>query len=168
MPAVASPGTHVRRPTRLPGLLLGVGLGSFVDGIVIHQLLQWHHMISATHEHPVDEVSGLEANTFADGLFHAAAWMFVVAGIVRLVVDWRRGRVAPNWRYQIGLLLAGWGIFNLVEGVVNHQILGVHHVRDDLGGPLSWDIGFLAVSLVILVVGWALHTAGARDLPSSE
>jgi uncharacterized membrane protein len=31
-------------------------------------------------------------------------------------------------------------------------LLGVHHVRDDLGGPMSWDSGFLAFG-ALLVVG---------------
>ena len=62
--------------------------------------------------------------------------------------------------FHVGLLLAGWGLFNLVEGVVDHHLLQLHHVRDDLGGPLSWDLGFLAVSVVLLVGGWALHRRG--------
>ena len=60
-------------------VLLGVGLGGFVDGIVLHQVLQWHHMLTATGDHPADTVAGLEANTLADGLFHAATWVFAVA-----------------------------------------------------------------------------------------
>lgn len=28
------------------GFLLGIGFGGFVDGIVLHQLLQWHHMLT--------------------------------------------------------------------------------------------------------------------------
>jgi uncharacterized membrane protein len=31
---------------RLPATILGVGLGGFVDGIVLHQVLQWHHLLS--------------------------------------------------------------------------------------------------------------------------
>ena len=56
---------------RLPSLLIGIGMGGFVDGIVLHQVLQWHHMLTDTGEHPATTVPGLEANTFADGLFHA-------------------------------------------------------------------------------------------------
>lgn len=29
------------------GLLLGVGLGGFVDGILLHQIVHWHNMGSA-------------------------------------------------------------------------------------------------------------------------
>jgi uncharacterized membrane protein len=47
-----------------------------------------------------------------------------------------------------------------VEGVVDHLVLGVHHVRDDLGGPLSWDLGFLAFGALLAVAGWALQRTG--------
>jgi uncharacterized membrane protein len=29
------------------GIFFGLGLGGFFDGIVLHQLLQWHHMLSS-------------------------------------------------------------------------------------------------------------------------
>jgi uncharacterized membrane protein len=47
---------------------------------------------------------------------------------------WQQGRLAPPWRVQLGLLLAGWGIFNVVEGLIDDQILGIHQVRDERGG----------------------------------
>ena len=62
-----------------------------------------------------------------------------------MIAAWRQGRTAPSWKFHGGLLLAGWGVFNLVEGLIDHHLLGVHHVRDDLGAPLSWDIGFLVL-----------------------
>src|SRR3954453_19923864 len=99
-----------------PGLLLGVGLGGFVDGIVLHQILQWHHMLSHTQRYPTTTLAGLKANTVADGLFHAFSWLAVVVGLLML---WQRLRTsAGRWpRFAlIGLMLAGWGLFNLVEG----------------------------------------------------
>ena len=30
----------------LPAFLMGVGLGGFIDGILLHQILQWHHMLT--------------------------------------------------------------------------------------------------------------------------
>ena len=152
-------------PPVVPGLLLGLGLGGFVDGILLHQVFQWHHLLTATGT-SVATVEGLERNTLADGVFHAATWVLVVAGTVAMLAAWRRGRTPPPWRAQLGLVLMGWGVFNLVEGVVDHHLLGVHHVRDDIGGPLSWDLGFLALGLVLLGGGWALYRAGART-PSS-
>lgn len=112
----------------------------------------------------MDTLAGLEVNTLADGFFHVATWLFVFLGSVAAIMAWRQGRLAPSWSFHFGLVLAGWGIFNLVEGVVDHQILGLHHVRDDLGAPLSWDLGFLASGVVLVVVGWLLHRRGLRDL----
>ena len=43
----------------------------------------------------------------------------------------------------------------LVEGVVGHHILTVHHVRDDVADPLPWDLAFLAFGALLLVGGWA-------------
>jgi uncharacterized membrane protein len=140
---------------RAPSLLLGIGLGGFVDGIVLHQILQWHHLLTATDGNPMTTVAGLEANTLADGFFHVATWIAVVIGSTLMFKAWQRGEIAPPWRVHIGLLLAGWGAFNLVEGLVDHMILGIHHVRDDIGGPLGWDLGFLAFGALLVAGGLA-------------
>ena len=144
--------------------MYGVGLGGFVDGIVLHQLLQWHHLVSATSDHPMTTVAGLQVNTLADGFFHLFSWLVVVGASIVMLAQWRQGRLPPSWRFHVGCVLAGWGAFNLVEGVVDHQVLGVHHVRDDLGGPLSWDLAFLAFGVVLAVVGWLLARSGSRSL----
>ena len=143
-------------------VLLGVGLGGFVDGIVLHQILQWHHMLTSTGDHPADTVAGLEANTLADGLFHAATWVLVLAGLVVLRRAWAAGGPAPTVRAQVGGLLAGWGTFNLVEGLVNHHLLGVHDVRDDVADPLWWNLGFLALGAALVVAGVVLVRGGRR------
>ncbi len=141
---------------------MGVGLGGFVDGIVMHQILQWHHLVSHVEEFPPDTVAGLEVNTLADGFFHVLSWLFVIVGSTLTIVQWRQGRLAPNWAFHIGLLLAGWGVFNVVEGLINHQLLGIHHVRDDLGGPIGWDIGFLVFGVLLIAGGWLLYRRGRR------
>jgi len=146
----------------VPGLLLGVGLGGFVDGIVLHQILQWHHMLTATDRYPSSTIAGLEANTLADGLFHAATWVLVFIGTWLAIKAWQQGRIAPPWRLHIGLLLIGWGAFNLVEGVVDHHVLQVHHVRDDVSSPLPWDVGFLVFGALLVVVGVLLVHSGRR------
>jgi uncharacterized membrane protein len=141
---------------RAPGLLLGIGLGGFVDGIVLHQMLQWHHMLTSTAGNPMDTVAGLQANTLADGAFHVGTWIFVAVGSWLTWDRWRRGRPAPPWHVQLGLLLLGWGAFNVVEGVIDHELLGIHHVRDDLGGPIGWDLAFLALGAALMLIGWRL------------
>ena len=112
-------------------------------------------------------VAGLEVNTLADGFFHLGTWLFVAAGMVLTVRAWQQGRLAPPWRAHIGMLLAGWGAFNLVEGLIDHQLLGIHHVRDDLGGPVSWDVGFLLFGAALFALGLVLRNADVRRSESA-
>lgn len=149
------------------GVLLGLGLGGFFDGIVLHQVLQWHHMVSSAG-YPPDTVENMRINVFADGLFHAATYVFVVAGIVLL---WRRART-PHFfwsgRLLAGSLLTGFGAFNLVEGVINHHILQIHHVNETVPQDqwIWWDVGFLIWGALMLVVGvlllWVRRQAPER------
>jgi uncharacterized membrane protein len=153
LPTRHGPMTPWSRHPLVACVLLGVGLGGFVDGIVLHQILQWHHMLTATGDHPADTVAGLEANTLADGLFHAATWAFVVTGIVVMRRAWAARRPPPTVRSQVGGMLIGWGLFNLVEGLVDHHLLGVHDVRDDVADPERWNLGFLAFGALLVGVG---------------
>ena len=149
-----------------PGLWIGIGLGGFVDGILLHQILQWHHMLSHTPDdrlgldaYPTTTVAGLEMNTLVDGLFHAFAWAATAIGVVML---WRavgRGHEAWSVRALLGAVLAGWGVFNLVEGIVNHHILEIHHVRmdDDVDHVWAWDLGFLALGALLVIIGAGLY-----------
>jgi uncharacterized membrane protein len=146
-------------PVQLPGVMLGVGLGGFFDGIFLHQLLQWHHMFSAIY--PVDDVPGLQMNTLGDGFFHTVTWIAVLAGLGILYsrVTQERRQVWGS-RVLWGWMLVGWGLFNLVEGLVDHHILGLHHVHS---GPnqFLWDMAFLALGLILLVAGWSMVRMGA-------
>jgi uncharacterized membrane protein len=131
------------------GLLLGLGVGGFIDGIVLHQLLEWHHMLSSWY--PLTNDHNMRVNMRGDALFHLACLVLVVAGIALLV---RSCPAAPagRGRRTAGWMLAGWGWFNLVEGLVDHIVLGVHHVR---GGPgqLGYDLAFLALGAALVIIG---------------
>ena len=74
----------------------------------------------------------------------------------------RDRRAAWGSRVLWGWILFGWGLFNLFEGVANHHLMGIHHVRS---GPneLAWDLGFLALGAVLMAIGWAM-TRGARPV----
>jgi uncharacterized membrane protein len=130
--------------------VLGVGLGGFFDGIVLHQILQWHHMVSTPV--PPSTVDALEVNTLVDGLFHAATWIVTVAGVFLLASAQGQRPEAHGKRILVGGLLLGWGLFNVVEGLINHFLLGLHHVRP---GPdeLAWDLAFLAWGAVMILAG---------------
>jgi uncharacterized membrane protein len=155
------------RGIRAPGALLGVGLGGFVDGILLHQILQWHHMLSSTDTdnigvryYPADTVSGLEINTVWDGLFHAFTWLSVLIGLGLLYSRTGSSR-SQVWSFRVlwGWVLIGWGTFNLVEGVIDHHILGIHHVRAG-AYQVWWDLGFLALGILLVVGGWFLQRSG--------
>lgn len=143
-----------------PGIVLGLGLGGFIDGIVLHQILQWHNMLSSTDRWPATTMEGMEANMRADGLFHLATWILVAVGLTMLWNALRNG--APgSGQALVGWMLAGWGIFNVIEGVVDHLILGIHHVNEG-GNEAAWDIGFLVFGLLLIVVGRTLARNAER------
>jgi len=152
-----------------PGLLLGVGLGGFVDGIVLHQILQWHHMLTGDGAlgQPDTDVRGLQRNTLWDGLFHVTAWIFVFAGVLLLRRDADRPDTVRGASFA-GLLLIGWGLFDVVEGLVDHHILRIHHVRDDVTNPLPWDLGFLALGAGLVVAGVLLVRHGRFASPELD
>jgi uncharacterized membrane protein len=141
------------------GLFLGVGLGGFVDGIVLHQILQWHNMLSSVVA-PIDLVS-MKYNMIWDGAFHALTWTMVVIGIGLLFRAGRRHDVLWSGRVLVGSIIGGWGMFNLVEGIIDHQLLGLHHVHPG-ENQLAWDIGFLLVGGVGLIVLGIAIASGMR------
>lgn len=142
------------------GVLLGAGLGGFFDGILLHQILQWHHMLSSRL--PPTELVSIKVNMFWDGLFHAFTWLVTVLGLAMLWRAGQRPEVPWSTRTLVGGLAIGWGAFNLVEGLIDHQMLGIHHVHPG-AGQLAWDLGFLASGVVLLSVGWGLIRAGRKD-----
>ncbi|MFD9400230.1 DUF2243 domain-containing protein [Streptomyces sp. NPDC060011] len=166
---MARPTSAAPRSLQLPGIILGVGLGGFVDGILLHQLLQWHHMLTSTNHDRIGvkyynphTVSGLEMNTLWDGIFHAVCWIAVLLGLAVLYSRVTRNRRAV-WasRALWGWILVGWGLFNLFEGILDHQILGIHHVHS--GSHQGWwDTAFLFLG-ALLVAGGYLLQRGARS-----
>jgi uncharacterized membrane protein len=151
-----------------PGVLLGIGLGGFVDGIVLHQILQWHHMLTSAG-YPPDSVPNLALNTFFDGLFHASTWVATAIGLFLLHRAIRRGAAWSGARLLGGMAI-GWGSFNLVEGIIDHHVLGLHHVKENAANVLLWDLGFLAFGALLVIAGVALarreagRAEAARDV----
>jgi len=145
------------------GVLFGLGLGGFFDGIVLHQVLQWHHMLSSWY--PVDTIKNLKLNTVWDGIFHSSTYIFVVVGLFILWRAAQRQHIVWSSKLLSGTLLLGWGLFNVVEGIVDHQLLGIHHVNELVPADQRayWDIGFLAWGAAMLVVGWSIMRSGQRE-----
>jgi uncharacterized membrane protein len=133
-----------RTPLVAAGILLGAGLGGFVDGIVLHQILQWHNMLSG--QLPPDTLVRAKVNMYWDGLFHAAVWVLTVVGLALLWAATGRADVPHSGRTLVGGLLLGWGLFNVIEGLIDHEILRLHHVYEYTPNHLPADLGFLAAA----------------------
>ena len=147
--AHAQPVLPQRRKVRHAGLLVGVGVGALLDATLFHQLLGWHTLLQGGPEHPTE------------GLFQLAGLLGVVGGVYLL---WKaRGRLSEPaaGRVLVGSALVGVAVFNLVEGVLSHHILGLHHVNPG-GNVAAWDAAFLAASVGVGLLGWRLMAVAAR------
>ena len=144
-----------RRTSRWPGFILGLGLGGFVDGIALHQIAQWHNMGSAVL--PPTTMAAMQQNMRWDGWFHVATFALTLAGVYLLLRDARAGVPLPGAGAFTGQLLLGWGLFNLVEGVIDHHLLGIHHVRDVPVHVPLYDWLFLGIGGVgLILLGWLM------------
>jgi uncharacterized membrane protein len=151
---------HRSHHATVAGILIGIGMGGFVDGIVLHQIAQWHNMLSNIV--PPHTMETMRVNMTWDGLFHALTWIITLVGILRLwSAAYARGPI-PSLQAFTGQLILGWGIFNLVEGVIDHQILGIHNVRE-VPNATVYNLMFLAVGgALFILIGWLLMRAGSR------
>jgi uncharacterized membrane protein len=155
-PAPAPAPVAEPRRRAAAGFLLGFAMGGFFDGILLHQILQWHHLLSAVEGAPFDDVA---VQVLADGAFHAAMYALAAAGLWLL---WRRpagtGGPRPGGdRALLGDFVLGFGAWHIVDAVVSHWLLGIHHVRMDSDRVLLWDLGFLAFGIACSAAGIALR-----------
>lgn len=154
-----NPNNNLKKAT-ISIILIGIGLGGFIDGIFLHQILQWHNMLSSTF--PPNTMENMQINMNWDGFFHAGDLLITTVGIFLFATVAQQGIKLPNLRWFTGLLLMGWGIFNLVEGIIDHHLLGIHHVKYTPNKAwehpsLAWDIGFLLIGGVgFIALGWLM------------
>lgn len=139
-------------PVVLFSVLLGLGMGGFVDGILLHQILQWHQMIS--NSLPPDNLDAKNINMFWDGIFHAITWTFTLLGILLMWRSMKRSDLLLSDRIFYGGLIAGWGAFNLVDSIFNHYLFQFHNVRENVENPGLYNAGFLIFALLLMAVGW--------------
>ncbi len=132
-----------------------------MDGILFHQILQTHSMVSAMH--PPDTVVNLQVNMVWDGLFHILTWIMTVTGILLLWKVTNSSPVRLLGKTLFGASVLGWGLFNLVEGIIDHHILHVHHVVERLGVSF-YDYLFLASGVILIVTGILMIRASRKPI----
>ena len=76
-------------------LLLGLGLGAFFEGVLMHPL---------------------------GGAFYMAMWAVCVGGVALLWTAVRGPGPLPSGRGFVGFFLIGWGVFNMLEGLLRHDL----------------------------------------------
>ncbi|WP_207099421.1 DUF2243 domain-containing protein [Paracoccus shandongensis] len=129
--------------------LLGFALGGFFDGILLHQILQWHHLLSL-----VPGMADLRVQILWDGYFHALMYGLAALALWGL---WRARGQAVATGATLGMVLAGFGAWHVIDGVLSHWLLGIHRVKLDSPAPLAWDLGWMAAfGLVPILIGWLL------------
>lgn len=155
------------RPLITAGFVLGVGMGGFVDGILFHQILQIHNMLSNIIF--PDTVAKIDINMFWDGLFDTFTWAMTLIGIILLWKVAKNKRVPKLTHVFIGSLLIGSGTFNIIEGIIDHHLLKLHHVVQRVAYPvqLYWDLAYLFFGIILLF--WGYYVAfGKRQIKPSQ
>jgi len=154
----------LNNPLTRAGLVLGMGFGGLADGIILHQILGWHHLICVTVDCQPTSVAQLLRENTQDGFFHLGLWLVLLVGTAMLFLAARQSGPAWPGRVLAGSMLAGCGLFNFVEGLVNHQILGIHHVLPGNPHQCFFDLLYLANGILFLVVGvWLTRSPGRAD-----
>jgi len=149
-------------PLITASMILGIGLGGLIDGIVLHQILQWHEMFS--NQIPTSDYIGKSVNMFWDGIFHAFCFLVILTGVVLLWKLLGRENINRSGKIFAGGLLTGWGLFNIVEGIIDHHILKLHNVVEVSMDHDSGNFIFLGMSVLIIIAGYLLIKNDRRKL----
>jgi uncharacterized membrane protein len=146
------------------GYLLGLSMAGFFDGILLHQILQWHHLLSLVSNPAARDI---RVQILADGLFHALMYVIAAAGMWLLWTSRQELSAPQGGRRLLGAGLSGFGLWHLLDAGLFHWILGIHRVRVDVDNPLFWDLLWFAVfGLAFIVAGRIVRAkAGPGDPP---
>ncbi|KYG31917.1 DUF2243 domain-containing protein [Alkalihalobacillus trypoxylicola] len=126
------------------GVLFGVGLAAFVDEVLFHQLLRWHHFY---------DQATTDIGLISDGLLHAFSWFATIGGLF-IYADLKRKSSWKASKWWGGVLL-GAGGFQLYDGTVQHKIMKIHQIRYvDNVHIYDWVWNILAI--IMIVIGFIL------------
>ncbi|CAM4041895.1 DUF2243 domain-containing protein [Bordetella muralis] len=153
------------RRVRRAGYLLGFAMGGFFDGILLHQILQWHHLLSAIQ---AGILRDLRVQVAVDGMFHALMYVLAAAGLW-VLFRLRGSSPAVSLRPLWPAFWMGFGAWHIVDAVFSHWVTGIHRIRMDSDMPLVWDVAWLVVfGLVPFFFGWRGRSKGGGSMESGQ
>ena len=123
------------------GIFFGLGMVAFIDEVVFHQLLHWHHFY---------DKSTTSIGLISDGLFHAFSWFATVASLF-MVADLRRKNAWKRKRW-FGAVFLGAGVFQLYDGTIQHKVLGLHQIRYDVD-IFYYDVLWNIIAGLLILIG---------------
>jgi uncharacterized membrane protein len=143
------------------GYLVGIGLAGFFDGILLHQVLQWHHLLSLVASPAVQDI---RTQILADGLFHVLMYIVTAIGLGFLWKSRHEFSRPSAGRWLLGTVVLGFGLWNVIDVGVFHWILRIHRIRVNSPDPLFWDLLWLGLfGLLFLLAGWVVRSTGDAD-----
>lgn len=141
--------------------LLGFSLGGFFDGILLHQVLQWHHLLSGVSGEAFRDI---RVQILADGLFHVLMYVLAFVGVWLLWRARRAPSVPGTDRRLFANALLGFGVWHILDSVLSHWLLGIHRIRMDVDNPLFWDLlWFFVFGVLFIGLGWWLRRRQPTD-----
>lgn len=143
-------------------VVVGFALGGFFDGILLHQILQWHHLLSL-----VPAVGSIRLQVLWDGYFHALMYVVALLGLWGL---WRnRAESDGQAAVLLGGISTGFGLWHVVDNVLSHWLLGIHRIKLDSPNPLLWDLlWFCAFGVLPMAFGWMMLHRRRRTVGASR
>ena len=132
-------------------IVLGFGFMGAMDGVIFHQLLQWHSVVMQADR---------AGQIVSDGVFHFGVTIALIVGGVLLWLGGKPSDLSRGIRLLVGGFLLGSGIFNIVEGLINHHLLQIHRVKPGDPNALMYDLAFLAIGILLVVIGLLVKRRG--------
>lgn len=144
--------------------IFGFGFSGLIDVLVLHLILQWHHLLSGIY--PMYTLEGLQTNIAADGVFSIAMLVVMCVGGGLLWQSERRSTNQLAIRPLTGAGIIGLGIFDLYDAIVDHAILGIHQPFSGAGQPFGiggrYNIHWTVISLLFIGAGYYIYKSTSK------
>lgn len=137
------------------GIVVGIACGALFETSVLIQALGWHQVVSGWY--PMASGENLNINRISNGVAQLVAYVLLAVGLFMLL---RSSHRYDRWSAAClsGAISIGWGGFNLIESILAHEVLGMHHVNELVSADerFIWDMIMLGSGAAALGTGIVL------------